>query len=40
MLATILTDSGAEQDEFREVVAFGDSLSDVGTYAYARKFGG
>jgi phospholipase/lecithinase/hemolysin len=38
--ATILAHSGAEQHEIREVVAFGDSLSDVGTYAYARNFGG
>jgi len=28
------------QRSIKQVVSFGDSLSDVGTYAYARKFGG
>jgi phospholipase/lecithinase/hemolysin len=33
-------DSSASQRSKLQVVAFGDSLSDVGTYAYARQFGG
>lgn len=31
---------GAGHSEISQVVSFGDSLSDVGTYAYAKKFGG
>ncbi len=33
-------DSADPQRSIKQVVSFGDSLSDVGTYAYARKFGG
>ncbi|MBN3756562.1 lipase [Paraburkholderia sp. Tr-20389] len=33
-------DSTDPQRSFTQVVSFGDSLSDVGTYAYARQFGG
>src|SRR5471032_1239298 len=32
--------SADSQRSIMQVVSFGDSLSDVGTYAYARKFGG
>ncbi|WP_236721017.1 SGNH/GDSL hydrolase family protein [Paraburkholderia phytofirmans] len=32
--------SADPQRNFMQVVSFGDSLSDVGTYAYARQFGG
>ncbi len=35
-----LADSSASQRGRYQVVSFGDSLSDVGTYAYARQFGG
>lgn len=33
-------DSADPQRRLMQVVSFGDSLSDVGTYAYARQFGG
>jgi len=33
-------DSADPQRSLLQVVSFGDSLSDVGTYAYARRFGG
>ena len=33
-------DSADQRRSFTQVVSFGDSLSDVGTYAYARQFGG
>lgn len=33
-------DSANPQRRLMQVVSFGDSLSDVGTYAYARQFGG
>ena len=33
-------DSAEPQRSLMQVVSFGDSLSDVGTYAYARQFGG
>jgi phospholipase/lecithinase/hemolysin len=32
--------SADQRSSFTQVVSFGDSLSDVGTYAYARQFGG
>lgn len=33
-------ESAGPQQSVMQVVSFGDSLSDVGTYAYARRFGG
>ncbi|MFM0139849.1 SGNH/GDSL hydrolase family protein [Caballeronia grimmiae] len=39
-LSSASADSGDPQRSPLQVVSFGDSLSDVGTYAYARQFGG